>query len=107
MHHLEKPRLEAFREAVLDPKRGRELAGIVLALRKKKYEIGNKTRAKVPRGFDPAHERAELLLHEGLSAAYRGPIPREASSARFVEWCAKHFEAIAPINDWLRRAVCR
>ena len=106
MHYFDKAHLDAYRKAVLDPKKGRALQGLVETLRKKKYDIGNKTRTKVPRGFDADHQRAELLLHEGLSAGWHGAIPREARSARLVEWCVERYAAVAPISKWLRQAVC-
>ncbi len=71
MHRFEKPQLDVFRNAVVDQRAGKALAKAVAEIRAAgPYEIGGATRKSVPRGFDPAHERAEYLLHEGLFAGF-------------------------------------
>ena len=69
------------------------------------YEIGGANRKTVPRGFDPKHRRAPLLLHEGLWAGLEGKVPKEARSAAFIRYCEKHFAAMAPVNRWLASAL--
>ncbi|MCI0571315.1 MAG: DUF2461 domain-containing protein [Myxococcaceae bacterium] len=106
MHQFGKEALAAYREAVLDSRKGRALAALVDEVKGSgPYEIGGATRKTVPRGFDARHERAGLLLHEGLWAGLEGRIPPEARSERFVDSCEKHFAALAPINRWLLSAT--
>lgn len=106
MHHLEKTPLERFRRAVVDDKTGRALLKTLDAVRAAgQYTVYGAERKTVPRGFDAQHPRASLLLHEGLWAAFESPVPREAGSTAFVEFCANHFRAVAPVNAWLRSVL--
>ncbi len=103
MHRFEKPALERFRLAVLDAKAGRALDDAASRVRAAgAYDIGGATRKTVPRGLPADHARAAWLLHEGLHAGLEVPLPREARSAHFVDWCEAHFRATAPIVRWLR-----
>ena len=54
------------------------------------YEIGGATRKTTPRGFDANHERAGLLLHEGLHAGLELPVA-EAFKDRFADRALAHF----------------
>jgi uncharacterized protein (TIGR02453 family) len=107
MHGFEKDQLERYRRAVVAPRSGKALATLVARLEKAGYALAEPTRKHVPRGFDPSHPRAALLLLEGLHATYEGPVPREVSSAKFVDFCLKRFRATWPVNDWLLRHVVK
>src|SRR5262249_7602911 len=85
IHVLDKPQLERFRAAVLEPRAGKRLAQLLAELRKQRYAIGGSRRKTVPRGLPADHERAELLLHEGMTAMFDGPPPRELGTPRFVD----------------------
>ncbi len=93
--------LARFRNAVADSKRGKELARLVAKLEKMGYEVGGRELKTVPRGFDPEHERAELLKHKGLYAMVETE-PRDAQKKNFVGTCVGHFEKLEPLNAWLR-----
>ncbi len=106
MHQLDKPKLDAFRKAVVDSKRGAMLSKLLTKVKKSgPYTIGGATRKSVPRGFDPEHARAELLLHEGLFAILETPHPKELGEKAFVGYCRKHFAAMAPVSNWLEKNV--
>ena len=107
MHRFEKASLDAYREAVVAPKSGRELAKTVASLERAGYRVGGATRKTVPRGFDREHERAPLLLYEGLFAEITRKPGKEARSPRFVDVCADHFAATWPVARWLLREVSR
>ena len=108
MHHFSKPQLEAYRSAVLDARAGPALESLRRELeRGGHYRPGEPERKTLPRGYDKAHPRAALLLHESLHATWEGPVPREARSAKFVEWCARHFAALHPVSRWLSQHVAR
>ena len=105
-HHLEKQQLDRFREGVVDDKTGRALVKTIDGVRVAgPYSVYGAERKTVPRGFDASHPRASLLLHVGLFAAFEAPTPREVSTPKFVEFCADHFRAMAPINTWLRSVL--
>ncbi len=72
--------LKRFRAAVVDAKRGAELAGILKPLVRGGFEIGSYEQLpRVPRGFDPEHPRADLLRPERLDGP-RFPRPNARSS---------------------------
>ena len=106
MHGFDKARLTAFRDAVVDEKSGAALeAALAQVARAGPYEVGGEARKTVPRGYDAMHPRARLLLFEGLTASMEGPIPPEASSGVFVDYCLAHFRNLSPINQWLRQVL--
>jgi len=103
---IPKPAMERYRRAVVDPKRGRELALIIASLRKiEGAEIGGQHYKRVPAGYDPAHTNAELLKHTGLYAWAEGPIPEKFYSAQLVDLAAGHFERFLPLHRWLMKAL--
>ena len=106
MHRLEKAQLDAFRAAVVDQRAGAALAKAVDRVRAAgPYVIGGASRKSVPRGFDAAHARAALLLHEGLWAERDGKPDKSIGSAAFVEYCAAEFAAMWPVGEWLLETV--
>ena len=93
---------------MVDARAGKSLAKTVDQVRKAgPYEIGGATRKSVPRGLPPAHERAALLLHEGLFATFEGEPGRISQTPDFVSFCLGHFRAMRPISDWLLKEVTR
>jgi len=105
MHMLDKPQLERYRHAVVDARAGKSLADLLARLEQRGYLPPDATRKQVPRGYDADHPRAALLLREGMYATYDGRVPRDVSSAKFVEFCLGHFKALWPVSDWLIRHV--
>jgi uncharacterized protein (TIGR02453 family) len=105
MHMLEGELLERFRKAVVAEKSGHDLSKAIEQVRKAgPYEIGGATRKSVPRGYDARHERAGLLLHEGLYAGLELPAA-EATKPSFTDRALSHFAATWPIGDWLLAEV--
>jgi uncharacterized protein (TIGR02453 family) len=102
IHAFDKGQLERFRKAVLDARAGVRLQRLVERVGGGgRYRLGGATRKVVPRGFDATHPRAALLLHEGLFAAFEGPVPKQARSPDFVDYCCEHFRRFAPLHAWL------
>jgi uncharacterized protein (TIGR02453 family) len=96
--------LARWRKRVADPKKGAEIAKIVAALRKAKYQItAHDTLARVPRPFEADHPRADLLRMKGLVVGFpkipRGLIHRP----QFLDWLVTHAKASAPLATWLHR----
>jgi uncharacterized protein (TIGR02453 family) len=100
MHHLGKEGLETYRKAVADDSKGQALEEAVSRLNAP-YEVGEASRKTVPRGYDPAHPRAQYLLYEGLVAVLDAPLPPEVGRPDFVDACVGHFKAVSPLNEWL------
>lgn len=107
MHRFAPEQLERYREAVLDDRSGRALHDAIEKVQREgRYVIGGATRKQVPRGYDPDHARAELLLHEGLWAELIGPLPAPVRSAELVEHCLEHYRAMFPITKWMLSRAC-
>lgn len=102
MHCFPKTLLEPYRDFVVDPKHGPGLAEAVSTVAgKRDYVIGGVHYKKTPRGYDPKHENAGLLLHNGLYASYETPIPDELYSTAILEYAAARFRDMAPLHRQL------
>lgn len=103
---MDGPQLARFRAAILDDRSGGQIATILAGLTRKGFSIGShETLQKVPRGFDPAHPRAELLKRKGLMVAFP-ELPRELLvSRRLVPWLVKHIGLAAPLVEWVEETA--
>ena len=105
MHMLKGELLERFRKAVVADGSGKKLTKIMEQVNKAgPYEVGGATRKTVPRGYDASHERAGLLLHDGLYAGLELPAA-EAAKPGFADRALSHFAATWPVGDWLLKEV--
>jgi uncharacterized protein (TIGR02453 family) len=96
--------LGRYRKALLDPRRGAEIAKIVAALRAIPGCTVEGTHYKrVPAGCDPGHKNAGLLKHKGLYASFETKVPGEFFGAEFVEYCLERFSPVAPLHRWLMK----
>ena len=102
LHRFDKEQLKGFRSGVDDEKRGKALVTAIKRVTDTgEYEVRGESYKKVPRGFDPQHPRAALLRHGSLHAVLEQKLPAEIHSPAFVEYCLRHFKAMAPIHKWL------
>jgi uncharacterized protein (TIGR02453 family) len=102
IYMFSKPQLEEFRQSVVHKTRGSALQqAIKKTVGRDRFEIGGTHYKKVPRGFDPEHKRADLLLHNALYAMSNGPIPAEFYTPGFVDYSFKIFKAMGPLHKWL------
>jgi uncharacterized protein (TIGR02453 family) len=105
-HGFEKESLDHYRAAVVDPTLSPEPQQALDAVRKAgDYDIGGRHYKQVPTGFDRNHERADLLLHNGLHVGKTFGDPPELHTPGFVDFCIGHYAAIAPVHRWLLRAT--
>ncbi len=101
MHGLGKEQLDVFRNSIVHPRSGKALLAAVAEVKAAgDYEIGEKTRKLMPRGFETEPDRAEYLLYEGLTAGTTLDAA-EARKADFAEVCLGHFRATWPVGRWL------
>lgn len=94
--------LAAYRERVLDPKHGPALIRALRAVEQRGYTVGGERTQRVPRGFDPAHARAELLKHKGLYAGISLGLPAALGGPELLPLVHGHFKALLPLHRWLR-----
>ena len=94
--------MERFRRAVLHPKHGKELAGIIKKIADiTDFEIGGKHYKRVPAGYTSSHPNAPLLRHNSLHAGWETTVPKELFTPRLVEYCFDKFKPMAPLHRWL------
>lgn len=96
--------LRAYRQAVDDDRLGKDLARVLEAIAKKPgYSAGGPSYKRVPRGYDAAHPRAELLRHSNLYALSPRIPASVVTSPKLLDVCFKHCQAMAPLVAWLAR----
>lgn len=101
-HNLDKQRLQLFRDAIVDAKRGKALAAAIDKVKRAgEYEVKGESYKEVPRGYDADHPRADLLRYGSLHAMVESKPPAELHGPEFVDYCLRHFKAMAPIHKWL------
>ena len=106
-HYMMQPgSLAGFRKAVADDARGRELTKILTRLEKRGYAPGSHDAlARVPKGFDLDHPRADLLKRKGLIVTYPA-LPKGILVRReLVKWLVSACKASAPLVEWLAFAT--
>ena len=107
IHGFSKSLLNAYREAVIDRELGPVLAQTVAETLAKGYGIGEKTYQRAPRGYDPDHPYANLLLYSGLTAGFQTGIPAELHSSELVDYCFEKYTDLAPLVHWLEKMIVK
>lgn len=101
MHMFTREQLEHYRQSVIHPRSGKALLAAVAEVKAKgDYLIGEKTRKLMPRGYEADPERADYLLHEGLTGWIELPAAA-AFAPGFSDACVTHFANTWPIARWL------
>jgi uncharacterized protein (TIGR02453 family) len=98
---LSSPLLLAYREAVIDEKRGARLGALLEGLQAKGWRLHTPALKRIPPGFAPEHPRAELLRHKSLTIFCDVEDRARIASPGIVGDTLAAFEAAAPLNDWL------
>ena len=60
---------------------------------------------RVPAPYPADHPRADLLRHGGLVAATTDPMPAEALTEAFPEWCVERWRPLRPLQAWVAAVV--
>jgi len=101
LYHLDTPQLARWRKALLDPRKGPQIA----KLAEGKEIAAHEVTARVPRGFPADHPRAELARHKGLVVGF-DDVPRGLIyKPGLVAWLAEQARAAAPLVTWLVKNV--
>lgn len=98
--------LSLYRNAVLDEKLGSELVAIMKSITGAgPYEFSGEATKRVPAGYDADHPRAELLRYQGLYAHTGSIPPAVLTSPQLVDVVFEHFQALAPLHQWLVKVM--
>jgi uncharacterized protein (TIGR02453 family) len=106
IHIFSNSLLDQYRKSVVHPKHGPDLAEAVDTV-SKRLNIGGRHYKRTPRGYDPDHPLAELLLHNGLTAWTEGPIPEALHGPGIINHCFDVFRKMVPIHKWLLNMAAR
>jgi len=101
LYMFPKTLIEEYRQSVVHPVHGDALQAALKHLDKKGYGIGGEHYKRVPRGFDPDHPNADLLLHNGLWTGVEMRLPPELHSKKLIHLAFKHYKAMLPLHQWL------
>jgi uncharacterized protein (TIGR02453 family) len=102
-----KEMLAGYRESVVHPEYGKQLADAIDEVTDGPYTIGGKHYKRVPRGFDPDDENSDLLLYNSLYAATEIGIPDDLYTPGLVDFCANKYRDMSPIHKWLVKLTNR
>ena len=105
MYKPEAAALRRLREAIADDSSGKELITILASLRRKGFDVDTHARlAKLPRGYDAKHPRAELLCMKDI---YVGKLfgPADVSSPKVLDGVVKAIGDVEVFRKWLRTHV--
>jgi uncharacterized protein (TIGR02453 family) len=105
-YHVEGPKLERLRKAILDEARGKELDALARSLRKKGFTFAAaETLKKTPKGIAPDHPRAEWLRMKGLVVMFPDVPRAKLSSRAILDWTVKTAKVAAPFVEWVTFAL--
>lgn len=103
-YHSHTPaQLARFRNAVDASGTGEALRHIVDGVAAAGFAVEGEKLKTVPRGYDRAHPRAELLKHKSLSAGTELGQPEWVSTPAAVQEIAKLWDQLRPLVDWVGR----
>jgi len=96
-----KTHMDSYRHSVVHERHGPELVEALKKVKKHGYELGGEKYKRVPRGFDPEHPNADLLLQKGFHVGHSETLPAKVHSAELIDFCFGHYKKQAPIHHWL------
>jgi uncharacterized protein (TIGR02453 family) len=100
-HGIDPEGLVRFRQAVVDPSSGAELAAIAARLEAAGYQLDGAALKRPPAGFAGDGPAGRFLLHKALFVHHDEPIDQHVHSEAILERCGRHWRALAPLHHWL------
>jgi len=98
--------LKRLRAAIDADRTGRELEGIVAALRKAKYDVGaHDTLKTAPRGYAKDHPRIALLQMKGVVMSKAWPVGGWLGTKKAKDRVVTTLRAARPLNRWIEEHV--
>ncbi|MBP6831957.1 MAG: DUF2461 domain-containing protein [Deltaproteobacteria bacterium] len=106
VYSMAPPLLRAWREMLLDPRRGAAMARLVDDLVARGFSVSAMDSLKTaPRGVDPEHPRIALLKQKGLALGFPAIPPGMIGTAGFADWLVDRAEETAPAVQKLARLL--
>ncbi len=103
-YHSHSPaQLARYRNAVDASETGESLQHIVEALNTSGFDVEGEKLKTVPRGFDSAHPRAELLRHKTVTAGVDLGQPEWLATPAASDEIAGLWEQLRPLVEWVGR----
>ncbi len=100
------PTLKAWREALLDARRGGALGRLVDDLVARGYDLSAMESVKTaPRGVDPGHPRIALLKMKGLALGFPTPPKKLIASPDLAGWLVERAGECAPVVQKIARLL--
>lgn len=105
LYRFPKQVIDPYRRAVDDPARGEALDAILADVQAAGYRIHGEQYKRVPREYDKAHPRGDLLRYKGLFAGSDNIAIEHVTSPDLVDICFEQCTAVAPLQQWLAALV--
>jgi uncharacterized protein (TIGR02453 family) len=94
--------IDEYRNSVVHEKYGKELTGIISRISKVPgCSIGRQHYKRVPRGFDPDHKNAELLMMNGFYGGIESAIPKELYTSEIIDYCYDRYKPFLHLHKWI------
>ena len=100
-HGFDASMLEAYREAVLDERRGGALEAALSTAVAAGATVEGVSYQRLPAGIDPGHPRAQLLRHGALHATFDEAVPASISSPSIVDHCIDRYRPLTSLLAWV------
>jgi len=99
--------LARYRNAAGDPRSGKTLRSCIEKVKSAggPIEFGGETTKRVPKGFDPDHQNADLLRHKRIHLGSDEQLPDPLFDERAVTDCMGRFRVLRPLVQGLGRNV--
>jgi len=101
---FDRGQLPAYRDAVAG-KPGERLSEIVSSMLGKGLRMDAPALKRVPKGYDPDHERGDLLKRKSLVLWHDMPDQKQVTESDFTDQCAMHFQVYGDLSQWLGRHI--
>jgi uncharacterized protein (TIGR02453 family) len=102
LYHFDARQLTKYRAAVVDEKKGKQLAKLTRDLEQKGATIrAAETLKSAPRGIDPDHPRAALLKQKGLVGMFENIPLASLGTRKLADWLVMRGKLLAPLVRWL------
>ncbi|MCP5265876.1 MAG: DUF2461 domain-containing protein [Burkholderiaceae bacterium] len=108
MHQMSSAQLARFRQAIADEHSGTTLEAVLARLSRAGQDIEGGLEAplvRVPRGFDPAHPRAQWLKWKGLMCTRRLGTTKIGPKAKLPEQLEAFWQETDALTSWLDEYV--